>query len=295
MDASFKPVISSTRTSSNADIKSLLEAFQKKINKFDKQEIIVYWKRVLESAFRALKRPHFDVKCKLYVKFSGEIGMDHGGPRREFFRLAIHELSEKSGLFEGADDQKVFRHNLEALQDGCYRLSGKLVGMSLAQDGPAMGFLNRDVFRMMTGLEPDLQEFDLQLIPETDIRNILQQHGDWMLDQGVNNCWHLKIADIPKSIHALVKQTIFYRTASEIQQFARGMDDVCGLTTEMKRDPYKWEDLFCKVGEALTKEKFLEECEDKWSVEGSNRRGREEVQNMRLNCSFRTLRKVLFL
>jgi hypothetical protein len=27
-----------------------------------------------------------NLRGKLYIKFSGEIGEDHGGPRREFFR-----------------------------------------------------------------------------------------------------------------------------------------------------------------------------------------------------------------
>ena len=68
------------------NITDIMKDFVKKINRFDKQEIIVKRSDVLGSVIKALKRPSFDVTCKLYVKFSGELGLDHGGPRRELFR-----------------------------------------------------------------------------------------------------------------------------------------------------------------------------------------------------------------
>jgi len=68
------------------NIKDIMRDFQRKINRFDKQEIIVKRSDVLGSVFRALKRPSFDFTCKLYVKFSGELGLDHGGPQRGLFR-----------------------------------------------------------------------------------------------------------------------------------------------------------------------------------------------------------------
>lgn len=40
----------------------------------------------MDSAFRALERKTFKLHGKLYIKFSGEIGEDCGGPTREFFR-----------------------------------------------------------------------------------------------------------------------------------------------------------------------------------------------------------------
>ena len=62
--------------------------------------------------------------------------MDHGGPRRELFRLAIYQLSN-SGLFEG-EGGKLFSHDLLKLEQGLYKFAGELVGLSLANDGPCI-------------------------------------------------------------------------------------------------------------------------------------------------------------
>ena len=47
----------------------------------------------IKNAFRAI-RHKFDSTCNLYVKFSGEMGLDHVGPKREFFRqvFELHYL-----------------------------------------------------------------------------------------------------------------------------------------------------------------------------------------------------------
>lgn len=73
-------------TSSLASLAELQKGLQQKVNRDNKQEIIVSRRNVLRSAFNALKRHYIDMRCKLYVKFSGEMGDDHGGPRRDFFR-----------------------------------------------------------------------------------------------------------------------------------------------------------------------------------------------------------------
>ncbi|WAR15302.1 hypothetical protein MAR_005407 [Mya arenaria] len=56
--------------------------------------------RVLESTFRAITRKSFNPNGQLYVKFSGEMGEDYGGPRREFFRT----LAETTEFTRGLND-----------------------------------------------------------------------------------------------------------------------------------------------------------------------------------------------
>lgn len=51
-----------------------------------RQTVIVSRRNVLQSAFRAMERNSFQLNGTIVVKFSGEIGEDYGGPRREFFR-----------------------------------------------------------------------------------------------------------------------------------------------------------------------------------------------------------------
>jgi hypothetical protein len=49
-------------------------------------KLIVLRNNILNSAIRAMDKKTINLRGKLYIKFSGEIGEDHGGPRREFFR-----------------------------------------------------------------------------------------------------------------------------------------------------------------------------------------------------------------
>ena len=50
-------------------------------------KLLVMRSNILDTAFKGLDRKAVDFKSRLYVKFSGELGEDQGGPRREFFRL----------------------------------------------------------------------------------------------------------------------------------------------------------------------------------------------------------------
>lgn len=59
---------------------------EKAITKDQRSTVIVSRSNVLKSAFSAMTRGVFEPKGRLYVKFSGEMGEDYGGPRREFFR-----------------------------------------------------------------------------------------------------------------------------------------------------------------------------------------------------------------
>ena len=56
------------------------------VDKDVRTDLIVSRTKVLHSAYRGLDRKSFNPRGKLYIKFSGELGQDYGGPRREFFR-----------------------------------------------------------------------------------------------------------------------------------------------------------------------------------------------------------------
>lgn len=64
-----------------------------------------------------------------------------------------------------------------ALGQDHYRIAGKLVAMSLAQDGPAIGFLNKELYLLMTGLDPtcNLQDFDLSVLPDGDVQHTIEE------------------------------------------------------------------------------------------------------------------------
>ena len=58
---------------------------------------------VLDGARRGFKRTTFQDKCALSVKFSGEAGLDDGGPTRRFMRFNTKALRD-SHHFGGPED-----------------------------------------------------------------------------------------------------------------------------------------------------------------------------------------------
>ena len=52
----------------------------------------------------------------LQVKFLGEMGVDEGGLKREYFRLLLKAIATDSSLFKGPESRRVLRHNATAFQ-----------------------------------------------------------------------------------------------------------------------------------------------------------------------------------
>ena len=86
----------------------------------------------------------------------------------------MKQLGESS-LFEGEPGNKVFTHNIIKLEEKDYRAAGMLTGMSLLHDGPGIHTLNEDLFKMMTEVQVDLTNFNLDLVPDADDRDILKK------------------------------------------------------------------------------------------------------------------------
>ncbi|WAR16807.1 hypothetical protein MAR_031401, partial [Mya arenaria] len=162
--------IQSLRFAEQLKIGVLKEYRDGAVKKDVRTDVIVFRSRVLESSFRAITRKSFNPNGQLYVKFSGEMGEYYGGPLREFFRLSLKELMNSS-LFDGQEGQKYFSHDVTSLDEGKYRLAGRLVTLSLAQDGPGLHSLSTTLYDLMTGLDPDMSSAS---VPE-DIQHMITQ------------------------------------------------------------------------------------------------------------------------
>ena len=79
-----------------------------------------------------------------------------------------------SALFMGQDGNKYFRHDVDLLEKGHYRLGGQLVAVSFAQDGPGPHFFNESLYELMTKREADLSVFDTETLP-TDVKDVIKQ------------------------------------------------------------------------------------------------------------------------
>jgi len=60
---------------------------------------------ILDGAFCGFRRPTFDSKKLLNVRFCGEDGIDNGGVTREFLRLAVSAV-KTSSIFTGPDEAR---------------------------------------------------------------------------------------------------------------------------------------------------------------------------------------------
>ena len=76
-------------------------------------------------------------------------------------------------MFEGPEGHTYFSHSLTLLDESKYRLAGRLVALSLAQDGPGLHGLHPATYDLMTGLEPDMSTVVAAL--PTYVQNIITQ------------------------------------------------------------------------------------------------------------------------
>lgn len=93
-------------------------------------------KHLWEDIKRCFSKPYTNVLLPLRVTFVGESGADEGGPKREFFRLALESCIGNSSLFTGSTYEKVLLHNTTALLQKHYKYVGHICAMSIVQGGP---------------------------------------------------------------------------------------------------------------------------------------------------------------
>ena len=68
--------------------------------------------------------------------FVGEPAADQGGPKREFFRLALSSSVSDPSLFTDHNSCRVPVHNTTALLQKHYKFVDALISLSIVQGGP---------------------------------------------------------------------------------------------------------------------------------------------------------------
>lgn len=102
--------------------------------------------KMWQDASRAFSSSTFTCSRGIRVKFIGEMGVDGGGPRREFYRLLVQAICTTSGLLEGSDGNKIPSHNWAALKARKFVLLGLMAGMSMVDGGPGLPDFAASVF-----------------------------------------------------------------------------------------------------------------------------------------------------
>ncbi len=136
---SLIPYSASNRKLDLISLKHAIQQHQRRvitsIDDEDVQRIIVRRSHVFEDAFRHFSKDSFDVTKILKVKFVGESAIDDGGPRREFFKLIIPAIANKSGMFGGYPSHVIPLHNVDALIRNKYFIVGKMIATAIVQGG----------------------------------------------------------------------------------------------------------------------------------------------------------------
>ncbi|XP_061171814.1 uncharacterized protein LOC133181305 [Saccostrea echinata] len=92
---------------------------------------------ILTTAFEEIKAID-DLRFTLEVQFYGEVAADYGGPRKEFFQLALMEIKEK-----------YFDHGIREHLAEDYTIVGKILALSILQNGKLPRFFDEELHSLV--------------------------------------------------------------------------------------------------------------------------------------------------
>ncbi|GAB6023840.1 E3 ubiquitin-protein ligase HW1 [Chamberlinius hualienensis] len=173
---------------------------------------------VIEDAFSTIMflSPKKLQRNKLSVKFEGELGLDYGGPSREFFSLISAIFNPMYGLFELTNHNQLRISPVSSLYvdnyHRLYRFCGRIIGLALIhqQTLPEV-VLAETLYKVMLNIE--LTTDDLQTVDKE-----LHQSLRWLLENDISKDEQLK------QLTFTVNQHIFGQRATEIELMEKGKD-----------------------------------------------------------------------
>ncbi|KAK0141462.1 hypothetical protein N1851_021438 [Merluccius polli] len=94
-------------------LERIMEQISSRVNNDSTVRFNIIRRSVWGGASRALGRSNFSPEKKVDVKFTDDYGIsegavDNGGPTQEYFRLCLHEIKDKIGIFEVMKDNGYF-------------------------------------------------------------------------------------------------------------------------------------------------------------------------------------------
>lgn len=130
---------------------------------------------IWHDALRAISKPAFDPLLPVRVTFIGEPAVDDGGPRREFFSLALMKMSEDTTIFQGSPECRSFVHNMQGVQKRKFFYAGLFVGLSLANGGPGLACLAKTIYSSLCYGLQNGREFHEEEVPCDEIKGQLHE------------------------------------------------------------------------------------------------------------------------
>lgn len=262
-----------------------------KISKFN-----ICRSKLWEGAVRGLNRKTFSPENKVSVKFTDSQGtaegaVDLGGPKREFFTLAI-EWMVTSQLFCGPEREKYLSCSSSYLADDSFFHAGQLMAMSIVHGGPGprcfappfYDALTRGVRQASVKLE-DVYDFELrghlQLLMDTttveEARTVISTNNlDTVLELAGTLQFLKTRADVVNLVNRTAHWFVLERVHSALERFKTGLS-VLGVLEAMAAHYERFKEVFCFSVLSLNADLFGCLFTIQYSEEGSNNRGVESV------------------
>jgi len=248
--------------------------------------IVIRRRDIMSTTLKAVERKKFSFVLPLLVNFSGEEGVDAGGPKREFFHLLMSSL-KSMGIFEG----RWFSHDIELLSNQKYAYAGKLISWSILHGGSGPKALSSEAFKVMKDL-PSSSTNAIQAISDEKLQKVLQDlescstpddferfkvnNADAVAEYGYNKIYVSGITHKEKIIRCLLKQAFVFSVNAEIHQFIEGLNAVGKLGDLMLANPNLFEAIMCESHEKLCLAEFSKLYIVEFSEVGSNKRELED-------------------
>ena len=159
-----------------------LKCFVRQVKKGQSAEhfLITREKSFINQVIGKYKNPKFDLGCGLTVEFrsfgADELGVDAGGPTKEFFKELMNEL-ENGGFkgirfFEGEKDHLTPIYDYDMLPSGIFKIVGKMILHSVLNGCRGIAGLSSAVKSfLLTGSRDAILEFlTVEDIPDPCLR-----------------------------------------------------------------------------------------------------------------------------
>ncbi|KAK3735184.1 hypothetical protein QZH41_000470 [Actinostola sp. cb2023] len=277
-------------TEEKASEEKAIEVLQRFISKTldDKDDemvkIVISRKILLMSTLRAIERKSFSFYKPFLVTFSGEDGIDAGGPKREFFRLLMQSL-RGMGIFDG----NWFVHDLELLKQRKYELAGKLVSWSILHGGSGPKCLSIEAYCVVQGKLIDQTQV-IEVVSDAKLKDILKsikaaneenflevinKHDDEIADYGYSKIYTSKFGDKEKILESLLNQSFLFSVYADMQHFRAGMNMIGGLGDTVFENYNVFQAVLSNNIDKLTSALLQKHYTVCFSEAGSNRKEKE--------------------
>ena len=259
----------------HTDCTSVVQAMEKQVNSSEQFFMVIRREAPLQRILELWKRESkkHSPKCKLFVKYLGEIGIDDGALTREFFSTTVPEIGKKIFPEGRPMDSTHF------VQNGTFRAAGEIVSASLAQGGPPPCFLDESVFETMVNSDVNPRSLRLSHLTESE-RQLLQNIKENLNDQQDSIIEHGYTGVIDEAhtddIVRSIMVSIWSKRILYLKEFKEGLQ-VYDLANIISQSPQACRPLFVKGHlEKVDANYLLALMHPVYSAHGSSSRKQEE-------------------